>query len=41
MKHRLKVKGEQVIFLQMDQQLKSKNINIIKFQKHAKYKLSF
>ena len=27
MKHRRKVKGEQVIILQMDQQLKTKNIN--------------
>ena len=27
MKHRRKVKGEQVINLQMDQQLKTKNIN--------------
>ena len=26
-KHRCKVKGEQVIILQMDQQLKSKNIS--------------
>ena len=29
MKHRLQVKGEQMIFLQMDQQLKSKNINVL------------
>ena len=27
MKHRRKVKGEQVIILQMDQQLKTKNIS--------------
>ena len=27
MKHRCKVKGEQVIILQMDQQLKTKNIS--------------
>ena len=29
MKHRLKVKGEQVITLQMTQQLKIKNINVV------------
>ena len=29
MKHRCKVKGEQVITLQMTQQLKTKNINIV------------
>ena len=29
MKHRRKVKGEQVITLQMAQQLKSKNINVV------------
>ena len=29
MKHRLKVKGEQVITLQMDQQLKTININAV------------
>ena len=29
MKHRRKVKGEQVITLQMAQQLKTKNINVI------------
>ena len=28
MKHRRKVKGKQVIILQMDQQLKTKNINL-------------
>ena len=29
MKHRRKVKGEQVITLQMAQQLKTKNINVV------------
>ena len=29
MKHRRKVKGEQVIILQMAQQLKTKNINVL------------
>ena len=29
MKHRCKVKGEQVITLQMAQQLKTKNINVV------------
>ena len=29
MKHRRKVKGEQVITLQMAQQLKNKNINVV------------
>ena len=29
MKHRCKVKGEQVITLQMTQQLKTKNINVV------------
>ena len=29
MKHRRKVKGEQVITLQMVQQLKTKNINVV------------
>ena len=29
MKHRHKVKGEQVITLQMSQQLKTKNINVV------------
>ena len=29
MKHRLKVKGEQVITLQMAQQLKTKDINVV------------
>ena len=29
MKHRCKVKGEQVIILQMDQQLKTKKTNIV------------
>ena len=28
-KHRRKVKGEQVITLQVDQQLKTKNINVV------------
>ena len=32
MKHRRKVKGEQVIILQMDQQLKTKNINDVSGQ---------
>ena len=29
MKHHRQVKGEQVITLQMDQQLKTKNINVV------------
>ena len=29
MKHRRKVKGEQMIILQMTQQLKTKNINVV------------
>ena len=29
MKHRRKIKGEQVITLQMAQQLKTKNINVV------------
>ena len=32
MKHRRKVKGEQVIILQMDQQLKTKNISDVSGQ---------
>ena len=32
MKHRRKVKGEQVIILQMDQQLKTKNISNVSGQ---------
>ena len=32
MKHRQKVKGEQVIILQMDQQLKTKNISNVSGQ---------
>ena len=32
MKHRCKVKGEQVITLQMTQQLKTKNINVVSGQ---------
>ena len=32
MKHRQKVKGEQVIILQMDQQLKTKNISDVSGQ---------
>ena len=32
MKHRHKVKGEQVITLQMAQQLKTKNINVVSGQ---------
>ena len=32
MKHRRKVNGEQVITLQMDQQLKTKNINVVPVQ---------
>ena len=32
MKHRCKVKGEQVIILQMDQQLKTKSISDVSWQ---------
>ena len=32
MKHRCKVKGEQVIILQIDQKLKTKNINYVSGQ---------
>ena len=32
MKHRCKVKGEQVIFLQITQQLKTKNVNVLPAQ---------
>ena len=32
MKHRRKVKGEHVIILQMDQQLKTKNISVVSGQ---------
>ena len=41
MKHRRKVKGEQVIILQMDQHLKTKNISDVSgqlFSCHCKYK---
>ena len=32
MKHRRRVKGEQVITLQMAQQLKTKNVNVVPIQ---------
>ena len=38
MKHRRKVKGEQVIILQMDQQLKTKNISDVSGQLFCKDK---
>ena len=42
MKHRRKVKGEQVIILQMDQQLKTKNISDVLGQLFCcQYKQSF
>ena len=41
-KHRHKVKGEQVITLQMDQQLSSENINIVPGQLFScRYKAKF
>ena len=42
MKYRRKVKGEQVITLQMAQQLKTKNINVVPGQLfHCQYKAKF
>ena len=42
MKHRRKVKGEQVITLQMAQQLKTKNINVVPGQLfYCQYKAKF
>ena len=42
MKHRCKVKGEQVITLQMAQQLKTKNINVVPGQLFCRqYKAKF
>ena len=42
MKHRRKVKGEQVITLQMAQQLKTKNINVVPRQLYCRqYKAKF
>ena len=42
MKHRRKVKGEQVITLQMAQQLKNKNINVVPGQLFCRqYKAKF
>ena len=38
MKHCRKVKGEQMIILQLDQQLKTKNISVVPGQLFCKYK---